>query len=415
MDRYRSALGILVMLGLAFVLCPRERRRQHDWRTISRGLLLLILVALLVLRTPARYAFTWANAIVGRLLEFSAAGKEFLFGNLVSDQKTFGYIFAFQALATIPFFAALMSIGYHSGLLPWIIRHTAKVVCKILHTSGAETFSTLSDVFVGPIEAPLAIRPYLPSLTLSELMACLVGGFATTSGAVLASYVSMLQDYVPEIAGHLIACSVMSAPASLVIAKLMMPETEQPVTQGAYDLAMERTSENMLDAIVTGSAEGLRIAAYVGAVLLVFLSLTAVANGLIGWVGLHAFHRVWSLEACLGSLFSPLAWALGVPANDVKKVGQLLGEKTVMNEFVAYAKMARQLADDPTWLSDRSRLIASYALCGFANFGSIGVQISGYSSLAPERRGDLSRLGLRAMVGGLLATCLVACVAGVLL
>jgi CNT family concentrative nucleoside transporter len=242
----------------------------------------------------------------------------------------------------------------------------------------------------------------------------MVAGFATTAGGVLAAYVVMLQATIPGIAGHLIACSVMSAPASLVIAKLMLPEVETPETTGELRATTPRTTANVLDAVAAGATDGLKLAVNVAAMLLVFLALTAFANALLGWVGAELLGVPLSLERVLGWVFSPLAFFLGVPSSDITKVGSLLGQKTVLNEFVAYSHMREMLESDPAWLSERSRVVASYALCGFANFGSIGVQIGGYSSLAPMRRADLARLALRAMIGGLLATNLVACVAGAL-
>jgi len=296
-----------------------------------------------------------------------------------------------------------------------VIERLGRALARSLAVSGAESFSTVADVFVGQTEAPLAIRPYLAKMTLSELNACMVAGFATTAGGVLAAYVAMLGAAVPGIAGHLIACSVMSAPASLVVAKLMLPEVEATETSGELRVDIPKTTANVLDAIAAGATDGLKLAVNVGGMLLVFLALTALANAVFGWLGAHLFGTELTLERLFGWAFSPLAWLLGVPAADVTKIGSLLGQKTVLNEFVAYSHLSEMLAKDPAWLSERGRLITTYALCGFANFGSIGVQIGGYSSLAPERRGDLSRLAFRAMLGGMLATNLVACVAGALL
>jgi CNT family concentrative nucleoside transporter len=414
-DRLVSALGVLVMMAIAYALCPRERRRHVSARTVGWGLVLLIAFSLLVLKTPVNRAFSVANAAVEGLLRYSREGASFVFGNLVTDTRSFGFIFAFQVLPTILFFAAVMSVLYHLRVMPFVIRHVARFIAKFLGTSGAETFSTVADIFVGQSEAPLAIRPYLPRLTLSELTACMVAGFATTAGGVLAAYVAMLHELIPGIAGHLIACSVMSAPASLVIAKLIMPETDIPDTLGSAPSDPERTTANVLDAIAVGTMDGLRLAVNVAAMLIVFLALMALANAGLGWLGEHLFGRALSLEGLLGWVFAPLAFVMGVPSGDVLKIGSLLGQKTVLNEFVAYSHMARALEADPTWLSERARLIAAYALCGFANFASIGIQIGGYGGLAPSRRGDLSRLSLRAMLGGLLATNMVACVAGVLL
>jgi len=414
LERLVSLLGAGAMLGLAFALCPRDRRRRVNLRTVGAGLLVLLVVAVLVLRTPVRGLFSVANSAVERLLGFSHEGASFLFGKL-ADERAFGFVFAIQVLPTILFFSSLMAILYHYGVMPFVIERFGRALARSLGVSGAESFSTVADVFVGQTEAPLAIRPYLARMTLSELNACMVAGFATTAGGVLAAYVAMLQSSVPGIAGHLIACSVMSAPASLVVAKLMLPEVDAPETGEELRVEIPRTTANALDAVASGATDGLKLAVNVGAMLLVFLAFTACANAALGWIGTHVFGRTLSLELVLGWAFAPLAWLLGVPSADVTKIGSLLGQKTVLNEFVAYSHLSQMLAADPAWLSERGRLIASYALCGFANFGSIGVQIGGYSSLAPERRSDLARLSLRAMLGGLLTTNLVACVAGVLL
>jgi concentrative nucleoside transporter, CNT family len=415
LERLNSALGVFVMMGLAYAVCPRERRRHVSLRTIGWGLSLLVGFALLVLRTPLNRGFVLANHGVDLLLEQSRVGARFVFGGLADDPKAFGFILAFQVLPTILFFAALIAVLYHVGVMPWLIARLARVLERFLGTSAAESFSTVADIFVGQTEAPLVIRPYLARLTRSELTACMVAGFATTAGGVLAAYVAMLQPHVPGIAGHLIACSVMSAPASLVIAKLMLPETEVPETLGTARIEVERTSKNVLDAIAAGTLDGVRLAVNVGAMLIVFMALTALVNAVLGWATAPLLGTPLSLERLFGWIFAPLAWAMGVPAGDVTKVASLLGQKTALNEFVAYSHMSRMLAEDPNWLSERGRLIASYALCGFANFGSIGIQIGGYAGLAPERRTELSELALRAMFGGLLTTCMVACVAGVLL
>jgi CNT family concentrative nucleoside transporter len=277
--------------------------------------------------------------------------------------------------------------------------------------------STVADVFVGQSEAPLVIRPYVASLTQSELMACMTAGFATTGGGVLAAYVLMLKPYVPQIAGHLVACSVMCAPASLVIAKLMLPEADVPATQGSAPVLekVERKPGGLIESITRGTADGLGLAVNVGAMLIVFLALTALVDAVLAWAGRGSGIGPLSLELIFSWLFWPLAWLLGVSADDVPKVAGLLGQKTALNEFVAYTNLSQKLAADPSWLHERSRLIASYALCGFANFSSIGIQVGGYAALAPERRADLAELAPRAMLAGLLTTCLVACVAGVLL
>jgi CNT family concentrative nucleoside transporter len=402
------------MLGMAYALCPRERRAHVAWRTVGFGVGMLLVLALLFLRTPLSAFFGVANTAVERLLAFSRDGASFVFGRLATDPKSFGFIFAVQVLPTILFFSALMSVLYHFRVMPFLVERGGRFLSRVLGTSGAESFSTMADVFVGQTEAPLVIRPYLPRLTLSELHACLVAGFATTAGGVLAAYVVMLSDKVPGIAGHLIACSVMSAPASLAVAKLIMPEVDQPDTAGHTPGTLPRASENLLDAIATGTVDGVKLAVNVGAMLIVFLALTGMVNAGLGWAGAQVGLDL-SLQRVFGWVFAPLAFLMGVPFHEVTKVGGLLGEKTVLNEFVAYSRLSSELSRDPAWLSERGRLIVTYALCGFANFGSIGIQIGGYSGLAPERRGDVSRLALRAMIGGLLTTCIVASAAGIML
>ena len=413
-ERWLSALGALVILGLAFALCPRERRAHVSRRSVLGGLAILLALSLLLLETPLVGLFGAASAGVERLLGFTRSGASFVFGPLSEAGGGLGYLFAFQVLPTILFFSALMSVAYHIGALPWIIERGGRLLSRTLGVSGAESFSTVADVFVGQTEAPLAIRPYLSRLTLSELHACMVAGFATTAGGVLAAYVAMLSSSVPGIAGHLLTSSVLCAPASLVISKLMLPESEQPETTGELRAERADARSNVLEAMVRGTLDGLRLAVNVAALMIVFLAFTAMIDALLAALG-SVVGLELSLTRLLGWAFTPLAFLLGVPAEDVSRVGALLGQKTVFNEFVAYSYMSQNLAAEPGWLSERGRLIASYALCGFANFGSVGIQIAGYSSLAPERLGDLSRLGLRAMLGGLLTTCLVACIAGVLL
>ncbi len=413
-ERAVSAFGMLVMMALAFALCPRDRRRLVKLRTVGGGMLMLIAFAVIVLRTPASYVFLLGNDLVDRLLAFSRDGASFLFGRLTTDPASFGFILAFQVLPTILFFSALMSLLYHLRVMPFVIETLGRLLMRVLGTSGAESFSTVADIFVGQTEAPLAIKPYLAKMSNSELNACMVAGFATTAGGVLAAYVAMLSHAVPGIAGHLIACSVMCAPASLVIAKLMLPEDAGRDYAHEARVNIPQASENVLDAITQGTGDGIRLAVNVGGMLVVFLALTAMLNAGLGYLG-GLFGHPLTLEQLFGWVFAPLAWVMGVPNSDVLKVGQLLGQKTALNEFVAYSHMADMLAKDPHWLTERGRVITAYALCGFANFGSIGIQIGGYSGLAPERRGDISRLALKAMIGGLLATCLVACVAGVLL
>lgn len=410
-ERLTGLVGIVAIAALAWGVGPRELKGRVQWRPVLVGFGLLVTLTLVLLKTPARLFFGWANAGVEGLLGFSREGARFLFGPL-ADSKALGFVFAFQILPTIIFFAALMSILYYVGVMPWIVRNLGRFLSRVMGTSGAESFSTVADIFVGQTEAPLVIKPYLPTLTKSELLACMVAGFATTAGGVLAAYVGMLSPFIPDIAGHLIACSVLAAPASLVIAKLMWPETEPSKTAGVVELEVPEAGSNLLDAVAAGTTDGVKLAVNVGAMLVTFIALTAMANALLGWAGnLAGIHL--TLERILGWVFSPLAWLMGVPSQDVTKVASLLGQKTVLNEFVAYARMGQELSTNGDWLTERGRLIASYALCGFANIASIGIQIGGYTALAPERRSDLAKLGLRAMIGGLLTTCLVATVVGV--
>jgi concentrative nucleoside transporter, CNT family len=430
-----SVFGMFALMAIAFALCPAARRRAVNLRTVFLAFAILVLVGTIVLKTPVRGAFGWATDGVNALLGFSDRGAEFVFGKLAVDKygevpedtpwgrsipgqaTSWGLVFAVKVLPTIIFFAALMSLLYYLRVMPFIVKVMGRALAKVLRISGAESFSTVSDIFVGQTESPLAIRPYIARLTQSELFACMVAGFATTAGGVLAAYVRMLTPHVPDVAGHFIACSVMAAPASLVMAKLMMPETETPETMGLTQPSVEQAGVNVFDAVATGTTDGLKLAANVGAMLIAFIALVAMLNAGLAALGEHVFRMKTplTLEGILGYAFAPLAWLIGVPADDVFEVGSLLGQKTVVNEFVAYANMSERLAADPTWLSERGRLVASFALCGFADFASIGIQIGGYSALAPSRRGDLSRLALRAMFAGLLATCLVAAVAGALL
>ncbi|HEY6882276.1 MAG TPA: nucleoside transporter C-terminal domain-containing protein [Polyangiales bacterium] len=410
-ERLISALGAAALLACALMLCPRRLRPYLRARTILGGLGVTFGAAGLMLLTPLRWLFVWTNDAVERLLMFSQAGASFVFGRL-ADVQEFGFVFAFQVLPTIVFFSALMSVAYHVGLMPWVVQKLGRLLSRGLGVSGVESLSTVADIFVGQTEAPLVIKPYLASLTSSELMACMTAGFATTAGGVLAAYVLMLKDLIPGIAGHLVACSVLAAPASLVVAKLMLPE-DQPTAAADIDrVSLPSPASGLLDAITMGTSDGLRLAANVGAMLISFLALTAMIDFALGWAT-SGLSEPLTLLRILSWVFWPLSWLLGVPHEDVAKLAGLLGQKTVMNEFVAYSTLTEQLKADPAWLSERSRIIASYALCGFANFGSIGIQIGGYAALAPERRADFARLGPRAMLAGLLTTCLVACIAGI--
>ena len=416
MERFQSLLGVVVIMGLAWALAPRVARRDVRLDQVLRGMGLLFVIALAVIRSPLRIVFSWANDGVERLLAFSGEGSKFLFGKL-TDIPGFGYVFAFQVLPTIVFFGALMSVLYHVRVLPFVIERSGRALAKFLGTTGPESFSTAADVFVGQTEAPLVVKPYIHAMSEAELFACMVAGFATTAGGVLAAYVQMLGPHVPGIAGHLIACSVMCAPGALVVAKLAYPtprETVEHEKAAETQFHAPQASTNFVDAVSQGALDGMGLAMNVGAMLVAFIALTAAVDygfaSLTGAVGMKL-----TLSQVAGYIFSPLAWLIGVPASEMSRVGALLGQKTVLNEFVAYAQLTSELAKDPAFLSDRSRLLAAYALCGFANFGSIGIQIGGYTALAPERRSVFARLAFRAMIAGTLTTCLVAAVAGVVI
>jgi len=336
-----------------------------------------------------------------------------------------GAFIAFNVLPTIIFFSSLMTLLYHLGVMQFAVKGMAWVMQRTMRTSGAETLSAAGNIFLGQTEAPLLIKPFVERLTMSELMTVMTGGFATVAGGVMAAYVGMLAFYFPDVAGHLLAASVMSAPAAIVFSKLMMPEKEVPETQGTLSGPIERPDANAIDAAARGAGEGLYLALNVGAMLLAFIALIALINAAITWVagwsgitsgltmiGLLDAGQALTLEIILGWLLAPLAWLMGVPWQDATIVGSLLGIKTVVNEFVAYIQFSGTLAD--TNLSPRSIVITTYALCGFANFSSIAIQIGGIGGIAPSRRSDLARIGLRAMVAGSLAAFMTATIAGML-
>ena len=419
-----SLLGIFVLLLIAWLLS--NNRRHFPWRVAGWGLGLQIILAVILLKTPwGLVVFSGARAFVTRLLAFTDAGASFMWGNLyrtsedlvtfinpeagfikVTDSVTgqlvpVGTVFVIHILPTIIFFSSLLALLYHLGVMQMVIRGMAWVMRKTMGTSGSESFSCAANVFVGQTEAPLVIRPYLPTMTQSELMAVMVGGFATVAGGVMAVYVRFGID-----AGHLLAASVMSAPAALVVAKIMYPETEDSPTRGTVTLTVPREYANVLDAAAGGAGVGLKLAANIGAMLLAFISLVAMVNYGLGLAGL-------SLQQIFGWIFSPVAWIMGVPWSEAPVFGNLLGTKIAVNEFLGYIQLG-QAAQAGT-LSPRSVVIGTYALCGFANFSSIAIQIGGIGTIAPGRRADVARLGLRAMFGGALASWLTATIAGVLI
>ena len=436
-SRLTSLLGLAVLLGLAFLMS--RSRRDVRWGLVAWGVGLQLIFAVLILKTyPGQWVFQKLTDAVNVLLGFTEEGSRFIFGNLVfnnvpvglplGDTKmgpvffdtaesfaNTGAFFAFNVLPVIIFFSSLMSILYHFGVMQHFVRAFAWVMRRTMKTSGAETLSASANIFVGQTEAPLMIRPYVEKMTESELMAVMSAGFATIAGSVLAAYVGMLRHIFPDIAGHLIAASVMSAPAALVIAKMMVPETEHSLTADGVELKVEKTAANAIDAAANGASVGLKLALNVGAMLLAFISLIALINYLIGMAGGLAGLEGLTFQKILGLAFWPIAWVMGIPAADCSIAGQLLGEKIVLNEFVAYLHLADILTQSSHELSYRSMVILTYALCGFANFGSIAIQLGGIGGLAPSRRGDLAKLGLRAMIAGNIAAFMTATVAGLLI
>jgi len=402
MERLIALLGLFVFLGLAYLMSVN--RRAIRWPPILWGFALQFIFAVLILRIPAGFAvFQFLGSVVTQFLNFSDAGASFVFGENFEE-----FFFAFKVLPTIIFFAAFIALLYHYGVLQRIVQFFAWIMQRTMKTSGSESLSAAANIFVGQTEAPLLIKPYIGSMTLSELHAVMTGGFATIAGGVLAAYVSF---GVP--AEHLIAASVMSAPAALAISKLMFPETEESVTQGGVSLKVERTSVNAIDAIAVGALDGLRLALNIAAMIIAFLGLLAVLNALLGWVGGLFGLPTLSLELILSFVLAPVAWLMGIPWADCGAVGALLGKRTILNEFIAYLDL-QQLIEGQE-ISERAIIIATYALCGFANIGSIGIQIGGIGGMAPDRQPDLARLGVRAMIAGTLACFMTATIAGILL
>lgn len=433
-----SLLGLLGLVALAWLLS--DDRRRFPWRVAAWGLALQLAFGLVVLSPDAQaFFFTGVDAAVRRLLSFSEAGADFVFQSVEAHQiaspdgkaETFvGRIsppvktFAFWILPSIVFFSSLMAVSYHLGLMQRIVRGMAWLMQRTMKTSGAETLSTAANVFLGQTEAPLLVKPFVARMTRSELFCVMVGGFANTAGGVLAAYVGFL-SHIPGIAGHLVTSSILSAPATLVIAKVMMPEREVPETAGTLLVHDVRPDRNVMEAAARGASEGMTLAINVAAMLLAFVALVACVDWLLALAPVSVCGNVpqfgWN-DACdplstarvLGWIFTPVALLMGVGWDEATIVGGLLGEKLVLTEFIAYVHLG-EIMDGPTPLSPRAAVIASYALCGFANFASVGIQLGGIGGMAPGRMGDLAELGLRAMVGGSLATFMTACVAGIML
>lgn len=402
MERFISVIGLLSMVLIAIIIS--EDRKKINWRTVISGLLLQVFFGLIILKTGfGRGVFEGAREFFAGILNFTNEGSNFVFGSL-NDVSKVGFVFATMVLPTIIFMSSLMSVLYHIGIMQIIISATAKVMVKVMGTSGAESLAAAANIFAGQTEAPLVVKPFIDKMTRSELMALMTGGMATVAGGVLAAYVGLGID-----AGHLLAASVMSAPAALVCAKIIVPERETSLTSGSIKMTYEKNSTNVIDAAAFGAGEGLKLALNVGAMLLAFIALIAMLNGILGTIGGWFSYPNLSLELLTGYLFAPVAWLLGVPWSEAFQVGVLLGKKLVINEFVAYLDLQKQL----TTLSERSVIISTYALCGFANFSSIAIQLGGIGTIAPERRKDLAQLGIKCLIGGTLACLMTAAIAGI--
>ncbi len=415
MERFVSLVGVFVILGVCLLFS--RNRRAISWRLVATGLLLQAALGFAFLYWSAgNEALQAFGKKVDAFLKLSQGGTEFVFGALASPESVGqvfgaqkGFLFAFMVLPTLIFFSSFMAVLYHLGVMQAVVRVMAKAMVKVLGTSGSESLSACANVFVGQTEAPLLVRPFLKGMTQSELHAIMVGGFATIAGGVFALYVGFGIS-----AGHLMVASVMAVPAGLVCSKIMMPETEASQTMGKVGAIDAEPYGSVVEAAAAGAGDGLKLALNVGAMLIAFLGLVAVLNALLGFGGdlLGLADGALTVQSLLGKAFYPVAMVMGVPQQDVSALAQLLGTKLVLTELVAYSELSGMI--EAQAVSPRTQLIASFALCGFANLGSVAIQIGGLGAMAPERRADLARIGLRAMFTGALATCMTACVAGVL-
>ncbi|RRQ47922.1 Na+ dependent nucleoside transporter [Maribacter algicola] len=426
---WRGILGMLVLIGLAFLFS--SNRKAINWKTVGIGLAIQLALAVGILKVPfIRAIFTVLGKIFNEILNFTVAGSQFLLGNLMNlENPNIGYVFAFQILPTIIFFSALTSVLFYLGIIQKIVKGLAWLLTKSLGISGPESLSVAGNIFLGQTEAPLMIKAYLERMTKSEILLVMIGGMATVAGGVLAAYIGFLggndEALRLEFARHLIAASVMAAPGAIVVSKILCPQTEEVDTN--IKVSTEKIGTNLLDAIANGTTEGLKLAVNVGAMLLVFVAFIAMLNGIFGYVGditslnqfvaEHSSFEKLSLEAILGTIFAPLMWLIGVANEDISLMGQLLGIKLASSEFVAYTQLAelKDLAVSPSLGYQKSIIMATYMLCGFANFASIGIQIGGIGSLAPGQRKTLSEFGMKAVLGGSLASLLSATIAGMIL
>ena len=435
MDRLVGILGIAAILAIAFLFSNNKRR--INWRLVGTGILIQVVFGILVLKgkswgAPFNFlavAFDWIGRGVVKLLAFTTEGALFVFGDLAlspGQSGSMGFFFVFQVLPTIIFFSSLMAVLYYLGFMQKVVQGMAWVMARLMGTSGAESLSNTANIFVGQTEAPLMIRPFIKTMTKSELLTIMVGGMATIAGGVMAAYIQMLGQSFATAKGiplnegqilfatQLLGASIMAAPAGMALSKILYPETEEPVTKGSVKIEVEKNASNVLEAAASGASDGMQLALNVAAMLLAFLALIAMFNAILSGVGGLFGYDELSLQLLLGWALSPVAFLAGVPWSEAQQVGALLGTKIVANEFVAYSDMARMIAENVIQ-DPKSITIATFALCGFANFSSIAIQIGGIAPMAPERRKDLAALGLRAVLGGMLATLLTGTIAGILL
>ncbi len=425
---WRGLLGMIVLIFLAYLFSSNKKAIQ--WKTVGIGLTFQLLIAIGVLRVRfIQVGFEAVGKIFVSVLDFTRAGSKFLFEGLVVDMNTFGYIFAFQVLPTIIFFSALTSLLYYLGIIQKVVKAMAWLLSKTLKISGAESLSVAGNIFLGQTEAPLLIKAYLEKMNRSEMLLVMIGGMATVAGAVLAAYIGFLGGDDPvmrlKFAKHLLAASVMAAPGAIVISKILYPQTEE--ISSDVQVSAQKIGTNILDAISNGTTEGLKLAVNVGAMLLVFVAFIAMINGILGWIGdittlndwmaAHTPYPKFTLESILGTVFAPLMWLIGVAKNDIMMMGQLLGIKLAASEFVGYIQLAelKNVANVIHLNNSKSIIMATYMLCGFANFASIGIQIGGIGSLAPGQRKTLSEFGMKALIGGSLASLLSATIAGMII
>ncbi|HEX9112450.1 MAG TPA: nucleoside transporter C-terminal domain-containing protein [Terriglobales bacterium] len=409
MGRFTGILGLITMLGLGYAFSTNRRAIRK--KTVVWGLALQILFAIFVLKIHIGQAlFQKAGDAVNRLLSYAFVGSKFVFGDLGAQRSPMGFFFAFQVLPTVIFIAAFFAVLYHYGIMQFIIKLAAKVMTRFMGASGAESLNVAASIFMGQTEAPLTIRPFLPDLTRSELMTVMTSGMAHVSGGIMAAYIAF--GIEPK---HLLSAVIMTAPGTILMSKMLVPETEVPKTAGRVVMSEEEVDaekkENLLGAIARGTTDGLHLALNIAAMLISFLALIALLNGIMGGIHNHVSWFPSSLESILGVLFAPIAWVIGIPWHDCSAIGNLLGTRMVLNELVAFSMLGPQKAV----LDPRSFTIATFALCGFANLSSIGIQLGGIGALAPNKRGELAKLGIRAMLAGTMANLMSASIAGMLL